>query len=244
MRLIKKIHKWLSLLIGLQLLIWLFSGFYFNLMDPQKSSGNQYRQKITSAFTYQKTFIEPQQVLLAASPTVSMKIISLLSQPYYLLTHEKGLYPHFKNKVSLVDALTGDKVIVHKAMAVALAKSSYSGPGELVSITKLSPPLEDMPREQNKVWRINYSDKLNTSVYIDAGSARIVGHSNDDKRFADFFFMLHFMDYDVLGGKPGFNNTQIIIFALFTLFLALTGLIWTTELLLKGRYKLIGYTKK
>ena len=45
MLLIKKLHKWLSLLVGIQLLLWLGTGLFFNLMDPQKASGNQYRQK-------------------------------------------------------------------------------------------------------------------------------------------------------------------------------------------------------
>ena len=37
MLLLKKIHKWLSLLVGLQLLIWIGSGLFFNLMDHDKS---------------------------------------------------------------------------------------------------------------------------------------------------------------------------------------------------------------
>lgn len=45
MYLLKLTHKWLSLLVGLQLLIWLGSGFYFNLMDHKKSSGNQYLER-------------------------------------------------------------------------------------------------------------------------------------------------------------------------------------------------------
>ena len=40
---LKKLHKWLSLLVGLQLLVWLGTGLYFNLMDHQKASGNQYK---------------------------------------------------------------------------------------------------------------------------------------------------------------------------------------------------------
>ena len=46
MSLIKTIHKWLSLLVGLQLLIWLGTGLYFNLMDPVEASGNEYRVRV------------------------------------------------------------------------------------------------------------------------------------------------------------------------------------------------------
>ena len=101
MALIKIIHKWLSLLVGLQLLIWLGSGFFFNLMDGEKAHGGQYR-----IWQQQKSVIEPSQlfdpklILTQLSKqnieVISLKQIQLLAKPYYLLTHEKSLYAHFK----------------------------------------------------------------------------------------------------------------------------------------------------
>lgn len=234
MHLLKKIHKWLSILVGLQLLIWLSTGLYFNLMDHQKASGNQYRQAAASAQVNINQLIEPQVVLLKSKPAVSIKQISLLQTPYYLLTHEKGLYRHHHNRYSLVDAYSGRPVIIDKIMASELAQASYKGLADISRVIKMSPPYDDIAREQNNVWQINYADDVNTSVYIDAGSGRVVKHSNDDKRFADLFFMLHFMDY---GAEGSFNNVQIIIFAIFTLFFCLTGLIWTIELGFNGQYK-------
>jgi len=235
MFLLKKLHKWLSLLVGLQLFIWLSTGLFFNLMDHQKASGNQFRQSPAIAKVNKNQLVEPQLVLLESKPTVSLKQISLLEKPYYLLTHQKSLYSHQHNNYSLVDAYSGRKIIIDETMAGELAQASYKGQDKIISIVKLSPPYDDIPREQNKVWQINFADTVNTSVYIDAGSGRIVKHSNDDKRFAALFFMLHFMDY---GTEGSFNNVQIIIFAIFTLFFALTGFIWTIELGFNGQYKI------
>ena len=234
MLLLKKLHKWLSLLVGLQLLLWLGTGLYFNLMDHQKASGNQYRQRPAVAQVDINRLVEPQLVIYQAKDVVSLKQVSLLAHPYYLLTHTKGLYSHFKSDYSLVDAYTGKPVVIDIEMASQLAQASYKGKGIIKSVVKLSPPYDDIPREQNDVWQINYADFIYTSVYIDAGSGRIIKHSNDDKRFVDIFFMLHFMDY---GTEGSFNNVQIIIFAIFTLFLSLTGFIWTIELVLNGQYK-------
>ena len=242
MLLLKKLHKWLSLLVGLQLLLWLGTGLYFNLMDHQKASGNQYRQRPAVAQADINKLVEPQFILSQAKHAVSLKQISLLAHPYYLLTHNKGLYSHFKNDYSLFDAYTAEPVIIDEAMAIRLAQSSYKGQGIIDSTIKLSPPYEDIPREQNEVWQVNYADEINTSVYIDAGSGRIVKHSNDDKRFVDIFFMLHFMDY---GTEGSFNNVQIIVFAIFTLFFSLTGFIWTIELVFNGQYTVsIGKRKR
>ena len=240
MLLIKKLHKWLSLLVGIQLLLWLGTGLFFNLMDPQKASGNQYRQKTVPVYVDMARLIEPQLVLSKSKPVVSLKQISLLAQPYYLLTHQNTLYRHLKNNYSLVHAYSGEPTVINDVMAGKLAQSSYKGQGVIKNITKLSPPYDDIPREKNDAWQINYNDEVNTSVYVDVGSGRIIKHSNDDKRFADIFFMLHFMDY---GSEGSFNNVQIIVFAIFTLFFSFTGFIWAIELGLNGQYKL-SFTRK
>jgi Na+-transporting NADH:ubiquinone oxidoreductase subunit F len=93
-----------------------------------------------------------------------------------------------------------------------------------------------LPKEHNEVWQININDDLYTSIYVDAGSGVIISHVNDDKRFADFFFMLHFMDYGSLGN---FNNWQIIFFSMLMLALSLSGFIWVIDLARKRKYKVM-----
>lgn len=238
---IKSLHKWLSLLVFIQLFIWLGSGVFFNLMDHSKARGNQFKQ-VPEQIDINYQSLWDSKALLAQSirPVKEVSLVQRLTHPYFLFTHEKGLYRHFESDFSLVDAYSGVVKVIDNDMASALAQASYSGVAKVVNVIQVKPPIEDFPKEQNTLWQVNYSDELNTSVYINASSGRLVGHSNDDKRFADFFFMLHFMDYPFLSGdsSSGFNNWQIIFFALLTLVFCLTGLIWTLELLIKGRYKL------
>lgn len=242
MKLIKFLHKWLSLLVALQLLIWLGSGMFFNLMDHNKASGNKYRIKEAEVNQVKHDRLLGLDELIKQQnrPVNSIKQITLLDQPYYLLNHYKGLYKHFYNEHSLMNAYTGENIVIDEDMAGLIARSTYSGNSNISSTIKLSPPIDDFLKEKNSVWQVNFQDDLNTSVYIDTNSGRLVGHSNDDKRFADFFFMLHFMDYPFLGkgSVGGFNNGQIIFFALLTLLFSLTGFVWIIELLRKGRYRL------
>lgn len=239
MRFIKLIHKWTSLFVGIQLLLWLVSGFYFNIMDHDKVRGNQYRAKIKPApevyFNMNNaSFIDPKTILAEFDKSQSLKIISVLDKPYYLLTHQTGLYRHFYNNQTLVNAYSGEEVVVDQNMASKIANISYNGPGKIQSVTLQKPPIEDIPKEKNTVWQINFKDNVNTSVYVNANSGRLIKHSDDDKRFADFFFMLHFMDY---ASEGSFNNWQIILFSIITLWLVLSGFIWTVELGFKGHYK-------
>ena len=242
MYLLKSIHKWTSLFVGIQFLIWLGSGFYFNTMDSQKSSGRQYLQLVKESPTIDNSkLLEPKLILQQYPASQSLKLISLLNKPYYLLSHQKGLYAYFENTYSLVDAYTAEQKIIDKELAVTLAKRSYSGPGNLLSSIKMSPPISDFLREKNTVWQMNYDDELNTSIYVDATSGRLVGHSNDDKRLFEIFLMLHFMDY---GSNGSFNSWQIILFAIVTTWLTLTGFIWIVEMLFNGSFSLSLFSKK
>ncbi|WP_286261563.1 2Fe-2S iron-sulfur cluster-binding protein [Thalassotalea atypica] len=232
---IRKIHKWTSLLVGVQFLLWLFSGIYFNLMDHHKAGGHQYRAHVHHESQVDKSkLVEPKSVLGKAKAATSVKLTEILGQPYYLVNHEKGLYPNFKNRYSLYHAYTGELTNIDDDFARKLALQSYNGPGKIVSAQFISGKIEDFPKQKNPSWQVTFNDEVNTSVYVDGGSGWIVGHSDDDKRFASIFFMLHFMDY---GNEGSFNNLQIILFAFVTLWLSTTGLIWTVDLVARGQYK-------
>ena len=146
-----------------------------------------------------------------------------------------SIYLHFANSYQLVNAISGELTIVDKQLATDIAKASYNGPGDITSTTLLTGNIADFTKQKNPSWQVNFSDKLQTRVYVEQGSGRLVGHSNSDKRFANFFFMLHFMDY---GDEGSFNNIQIIVFAFITLWLTLSGLVWTIYMLKNGRYRL------
>jgi len=238
MRWTKKIHKWLSLLVGLQVFIWVASGFVFNVIDHKKARGNAYRQasEITEqAKVAEKNLIPVESILKHHLDTIELTKTTLLSKPYYLLTQEQGLYRHLVNRYLLVNAITGALTTIDKPLASDIAKNSYNGPGELISATLLTENIADYPKQKNPVWQLSFDDNLETSIYVEQSSGRLVGHSNSDKRFADFFFMLHFMDY---GDEGSFNNIQIIVFAFVTLWLTLSGGIWTIYMLKNGRYRL------
>ena len=249
MRFVKLLHKWLSVIVALQILIWLGSGLFFNLMDHSKASGKENLVRVSQPKDIDHTRLLPVRFIInqhelisveSANPQKinSLRLIYLLDHPYYLLNHRKALYPHFDNEHSLIDAYSGKVKVIDSAMAKALAVASYSGKGQATSVVKIIAPMEDILKEENTSWRINFNDSINTSVYIDASSGRLVGHSNDDKRFADLFFKLHFMDYGLLGKSGSFNNGLIIFFSVLTLLLCLTGATWVVELVRKGRYRL------
>jgi len=247
---IRFLHRWLSLLVFIQLLLWLSTGLYFNLMDHKKASGNQYRQSISQT-TKQFDFstLKPLNQVLAqlkqedkVEQVEKIELISRLNKPYYLLTLQQGLYAHFPRSQQLVSAESGAIIHPDNKLVEQLAQRSYSGKSKVSFSSKLSPPIIELPKQQNPLWKINFNDDLNTSVYIDSQNASIIAHVDDDKRLADLMFTLHFMDYsifnDLTGSKTGgFNNMLIIFFALLTLLFALTGVYWLAHLLKHKQFR-------
>ena len=137
---IRKIHKWASLLVGLQVIIWVVSGLVFNVIDHQKARGNTYRQALTPTVSLNVNLIPVEHLLNAYPNTIELNQTSILSQPYYLLTQQQGLYRHFSNNYHIVNAVTGQLTLVDKPLAIAIAKASYNGPGDITSATLITPP--------------------------------------------------------------------------------------------------------
>ena len=142
MKLIKSLHKWLSVLVALQLLIWLGSGLFFNLMDHSKARGNEHRVKVNATVTVEhEKLLEPRSMLKLQTKQVnSIKQIQLLSHPYYLLNHSKGLYAHFYNEYTLVNAYTGELKVIDGDMAKKLAQLTYGGNAAIRKVIKILPP--------------------------------------------------------------------------------------------------------
>ena len=79
----RKLHKWLGLIIGAQMLIWLVSGMLISLIDQQNVSGNTTRQPITeNAPLAQFLPLYPATHLPISMDSVrQIKLSSLLSKP-------------------------------------------------------------------------------------------------------------------------------------------------------------------
>lgn len=60
MNMVRKIHKWSSVIVGIQLMIWLGSGMYFNFMDHTKAAGNTYKSNKITAVDWQQLKLKGQ----------------------------------------------------------------------------------------------------------------------------------------------------------------------------------------
>ncbi len=223
----KTVHKWLSLVVGIQLIIWLATGLYFNLMDHENATGNAQRERVEHDGNIQDFALLPVDKLTQPEPQ-SVQLIWILGKPYYQLNYDESPHSYQKNNRVVVDASNGVEFKLNAETAEQIAQLSFKSKEDTTILAELmSPPIDELPSERNTLWKVSINDSADTHVYIDPQTGKVVAHINDDRRLRDLMFMLHFMDYT---NKGGFNHWLIILFAIATLMLASTGMLWLIEL--------------
>lgn len=220
---LRKAHKWLALIVGLQLMIWVSTGFLFTLVDSSKSRGQIYRVKSVAELAP----VLPEQLLTNAE--LGRKIPENISKQNIRSIELKAFHRHWYYQLTTFDgrylfsATTGEQLSVKEALAAQLIEKSYQGPGELTALKLLIPPIEMFNGVKGNIWQADYNDGLNTQVYLSQDTGRILKHSNGVSAYNDILKLLHFMDYNQSGH---FNSWWIITMAVLATLLSFTGSFW------------------
>ncbi|ATQ43700.1 PepSY domain-containing protein [Caulobacter mirabilis] len=214
MFLIRTLHKWFGLILGLQFLLWSISGAMMALIP---------HSKIESEHTIREpaVMVAPEQALpLAAAerafgaPVTGLKLRPLGEGFVYEAATPAG--------TKLIDAVSGAPVIIDAARASALAAAAYSGDARIVSVRKVAEASVETRRVPLPVWRVEFDDREHTTVMVSATTGKEEARRNDSWRLWDIFWMIHIMDYT---DRDNFNHPLIITVATGVTWLALSGLI-------------------
>ena len=210
----RKIHKWVGLIIAIQFVLWMTSGVMMSLLDARKVAGKEFRVAPAASAAWPANAMPVDTVLTRTKEQV-MLISSawVLDQPVYLLVNDKATW--------MVDALKGAPLVVDAALATRIAQASYSGSGQPAGARLLKYSLETR-KHKDPAWGINFNDADETTVYVSASTGKVLEHRNSTWRLFDFFWMLHIMDY---AERENFNHKLIVTSAIGGLFMALTG-VW------------------
>jgi len=223
-RFLKKVHKWVGLLIGIQVLLWLLSGLVIGLLDPAKVSGKQWRsaEQAIPQTLGSHVLLEPSELPAGIIDDAQSVFLSTLAgEPVYRVKHS--------GSEVLVNAVDGSPIQFDQVKAGKLAREDFTGDGEVESIERGTAPDMETRNHSGAYWRVDFSDRAGTSIYIGESNGKILERRNNYWRVRDFFWMLHIMDYP---GRENFNNTLIIGVALVAIWLGISGF-----LLLFGSFK-------
>ena len=230
----RTLHRWLGLIIGGQMLIWIVTGLAFNLINEDYFNANHYRTGIDTSTVVKQGETEilditPVLIQLANESVQSVTLGTLLGHPILRIKTAAATHSYWGADLS--------PLRLSEQQIMQLAQASYKGSG------LISPPQPAADEAQKyaaspMLLRLDTNDELATSIYIDANTGEVKAHENRGSRLKQLLFMLHFIDYFPSNGLS-FNHLAVRIVALLAFILGVSGMTIMVRQIKAGHYRLI-----
>lgn len=229
---LRKLHKWLGLIVGLQLILWTVSGVMFAWLDHHEVMAEHIVRSPPPLVLGPAAPVAKPAAWLASYPPGSiyeLRLTSMLDEPMWRI--------ELADRVEMRSAVDGARVQLDEPRVRKLALAHYVGEGRLEAITYQSVPSLET-RKSGPVWQARFDDAQRTALYFAADDGHFVAARNSSWRLFDFFWMLHTMDY---AGRDNFNNPLVITVATGALWLSLSGLFLLTRSFRRQDFAMFGF---
>lgn len=214
-RWIARAHKWLALIVGLQIVLWVAGGLVMSVLPLERVRGEH---TIAAAPGYAL----PLDQVLAAEQAAAIAGLSGVETATLTRWHDGPVWRfEARGATVVVDALSGlRRSPVNAQTARDIARAGYAGEAEISNVEYFAaPPVEF--RGGAPAWRVSFADGEGTRLYVDAASGEIAARRNDIWRLYDVFWMLHTMDYS---GRDDTDHPLLVAASGFALLTVLAGL--------------------
>lgn len=219
LRLSTQLHKWIALIVGIQVLFWVLGGLVMTAIPIERVRSEHHVAELPAAPLPLRGLLGLREVAAVAGVApVEAALKPSPRGPVWVLKPAKG------DPVT-VSALTGTPLASMSPFEVrALAQRAYRGEGKVVS-ARLLPQAPQETGKTGPLWRVDFNDAEKTTFYLSPATAEVVSRRSDVWRFYDFFWRLHIMDIEK---GENFNHPLIIVAAVLTLSIVITGfvLLW------------------
>ena len=209
---LRRIHKWVGLVIGLQFLMWAISGTAMALLDMDEVEGGPMLEAPAPSLPSGPTAWPRVQQALSGQPITKLMIRNLPQGPVYEVATAKG--------VRLFNAADGTSLVIDQAAAARVARSAHPQGASVKAVKPLAELAFAVRDHQLPIWQVDFTDERNSSYYVSGATGELLERRNDTWRWWDFFWMLHIMDY---GERTSFNHPLIIAVGFAMAWLAVTG---------------------
>lgn len=204
-----KLHKWIALVVGMQLLVWTVSGLFMTLFPIEAVRGEHLVHE-EPPLRAERPFVMPD---FGGAPVTGLELRSVGGEPVLVIMHPARTMMH--------DPWTGAHIASPDRDAIiAGAEAAYRGSGavEDARLIESDPPGEY--RGPLPVWQVAFDDPARLRLYLDPVTGEVITRRTRLWRVYDFMWMLHIMDYDE---REDFNNWLLRIAASLGVAVALSG---------------------
>ena len=215
-KILTKIHKWLALIVGIQLFLWVLGGLVMSWFPIEIVRGeHNISERESISLPADDILLPVVDILLSIGAVHRLALKSLAGKPtYQILTAD--------DNTLLLDANTGEVISpLSEELALQIANSDFSGNAGNVSATMIEETNAEY-RGLIPVWQVVMGDDEDTRLYVSPLTGDVIARRNDTWRLFDFFWMLHIMDYE---NRTDFNNPLVITASILALVATISG-IW------------------
>lgn len=212
----RKYHKWLTLIVGIQAVLWTISGVYMTVIPLDFIHGDHLVRPVEPhRIAWEEVSVSPGDIRQAYPEAEWLELTMLAATPVYRV--------HGAQSETLVDAGTGRQIApVDESIVRSLAEGRYAGDGVIERVTLLTGTLpQEVSFADPPLWRIDFSGANDPTFYFKANTGEFMSRRHNFWRGFDFVWMLHIMDYEE---RANVNNWLLRAVAGLGLLAAFTGI--------------------
>lgn len=219
---IRKAHRYLGVLLGLQFLLWTISGLYFSWTNIDEIHGDlqhKHPPQLAASFNFVSPAIVFKSVPEKIDSIRSIEVVNILNHPFYSIRY----FNNKKLQTILADAQTGQiRNLISKEEAIKIAAESFAGEPDIQAVEYIT--TVDKHNEYREkplpAWKISFQHESNTNIYVSAQTGKVETFRNKKWRTFDLLWMFHTMDYN---GRDNINNWVLRAFSIFGIVTVLSG---------------------
>lgn len=227
---LRKVHKWLGLLMAAQILAWMISGFYFSIFPISEIRGEHLTRPATPLSNHSLGEFEGFAAVSSAldehfSDPWEMSALSVVEYRSGAVWKAEGTVggQPFRRLLEPVSSEViprlGNEEAAQRAAAWLTEKSRPAG------VEWIAPGSGDTEfRGRNEAaWKVSFTKPESLRIYLHPWTGEILARRTSRWRLFDFLWMLHIMDYET---RDDFNHPLLQFAALAGVMVALSGLVY------------------
>jgi len=222
----RKIHRWLGIVVGIQLLLWTGSGLFFALNPIEKVRGESERVE-PGSLAAELNLASPGAAIEELRRTQGeIDVTSVVLRPHLdRSVYEISYRMDGTERWALADAATGRlREPVGREEAVAIAAADFTAPAEVAAVERVTETAADSEYRGGPLpaYRVDFDHPLGTRIYVSADRGVVTARRNDRWRVFDFLWMFHIMDFQA---RDDFNTLLLQLASALGLVTVLSGFV-------------------
>jgi uncharacterized iron-regulated membrane protein len=238
----RKLHRWLGLLMAVQIIAWMASGLYFSLFPIELIRGEHLTREwpaptSESLLRMGSPAAVKQTMDQHLGPGWELETLNMVSTGDQLHWRVEGRLDGQPFRRLLNEAGTTVVPVLSAEDVTQAAGSWLKEPADVAAVEWLesSGPGTEYRGRFYPAWKVSFNEPENLNLYLEPWTGEILARRTSRWRVFDFLWMLHIMDFDT---RDDFNHPLLQAASFLGLIIALSGVIFwamTTSLFRRKR---------